>query len=100
MFDSTYEFDWDDTKAATNLSKHGVRFEEAMTVFNDPLAMTRFDAQHSDTEERWITIGLATGATLTLVVHTYSVIDAQHVLIRIISARHSTKREARQYHEG
>ena len=47
MFDSTYEFDWDDTKAATNLSKHGVRFEEAMTVFNDPLAMTRFDAQHS-----------------------------------------------------
>lgn len=71
-----------------------------MTVFNDPLAMTRFDTHHSDEEERWVTLGLATGGALMLVVHTYSTIDAQHVLIRIISARHSTKREARQYYEG
>lgn len=100
MCNSTYEFDWDNTKAATNLSKHGVRFEEAMTVFNDPLAMTRFEAHHSDEEERWVTLGLAMGGGLILVVRTYSAIDAQHVLIRIISARHSTRREARQYHEG
>ena len=100
MFDSTYEFDWDDTKADTNLIKHGIRFEEAMTVFNDPLAMTRFDTHHSDEEERWIMLGLATGGALILVVHTYSIIDAGHVSIRIISARHSTKREARQYYEG
>lgn len=98
MCDSTYEFDWDDTKAAANLSKHGVRFEEAMTVFNDPLAMTCFDTDHSNEEDRWITLGLARGNALLLVVHTYSSIDAQHVLIRIISARHSTKREARQYY--
>lgn len=100
MFNSTYEFDWDDAKAASNLSKHRVRFDEAMTVFNDPLAMTRFDAGHSDEEERWVTLGMAAGGALMLVVHTYSPIDAQRVLIRIISARQPTKPEARQYYEG
>jgi uncharacterized DUF497 family protein len=45
-----------------------------MTVFNDPLAMTRFDTHHSDEEERWVTLGLATGGALMLVVHTYSTI--------------------------
>ena len=59
MCDSTYEFDWDNTKAAANLSKHGVRFEEAMTVFNDPLALTCFDTDHSSEEDRWITLGLS-----------------------------------------
>ncbi len=100
MLDTTYEFDWDDIKAASNLRKHEVRFEEAMTVFNDPLNMTRFDGGHSESEERWVTLGLASGGTLLLVVHTYSTIDAQHVLIRLISARRPTKREAQQYYEG
>jgi uncharacterized DUF497 family protein len=100
MFDATYEFDWDDAKAASNLSKHEVRFEEAMTVFNDPLSMTRFDDEHSASEERWVTLGQANGGALLLVVHTYSAIDAQRVLIRLISARRPTKREAQQYYEG
>ena len=71
-----------------------------MTVFKDPLALTRFDEHHSDEQERWVTLGLATGGALMLVVHLYSTIDAQNVLIRIISARHPTKREAQQYYEG
>ena len=100
MPDTIYEFDWDDAKAASNLRKHQVRFEDAMTVFNDSLNMTRFDDEHSESEERWVTIGLVDGGTLLLVVHTYSPIDALHVLVRLISARRPTKREAQQYYEA
>lgn len=100
MTTTTYEFDWDDRKAASNLKKHTVDFNDAMTVFDDALNMTRFDDEHSDDEERWITLGLSKNGTLLLVVHTYLPIDAQHVLVRIISARHPTKREARQYYEA
>ena len=56
-----YEFDWDDDKAAANLRKHGVEFLEAMTVLADPLAMTFYDAQHSDDEERWVSVGRSAG---------------------------------------
>ena len=100
MLKTTYEFDWDDSKAASNLRKHAVRFEEAMAVFNDPLNMTRFDDEHSESEDRWVTLGQANGGTLLLVVHTYSPIDEQHVLVRLISARRPTKREAQQYYEA
>ncbi len=97
MFDNTYEFDWDDDKAAANLSKHGVSFTAAMAVFTDPLAMTRYDDEHSEAEERWVTLGQGPDGTLLLVVHTYTASDANRALVRIISARHPTRREAQQY---
>jgi uncharacterized DUF497 family protein len=85
-------FDWDDGKARTNWAKHGVSFEEATTVFADPLAMTLDDPDHSITEDRFVTFGLSDFGRLLVVCHT----DDQDV-IRIISARAATPRERRSY---
>lgn len=94
------DFDWDPAKAAANAAKHGVRFEEAMSVLADPLAISIYDTDHSVGEERWITIGQAQGGNLLVVVHTYVEMDAGRSVVRIISARPSTRKEARQYREG
>lgn len=88
------EFDWDSTKAATNLKKHGVSFEEAQSVFYDEFAVQFFDEDHSSDEERFLLLGMSTGARLLLVCHCER--DAGHV-IRIISARKATKRESAFY---
>lgn len=97
---TTYQFDWDEAKAASNFRKHGVSFESAMTIFNDPMILTIFDPDHSDIEDRWISVGLAAAARLILAVHTHVEINAENVKIRIISARKPTKRETQQYREG
>jgi hypothetical protein len=93
------EFDWDPSKAA-NIARHGVAFELAMTVFLDPLAMSRFDDDNSDDEPRWVTLGETRNAQLLVVVHTYAEMAPNRVAIRIISARRPTGREMRQYREG
>jgi uncharacterized DUF497 family protein len=93
------DFEWDQAKAGSNAVKHGVAFEDAMMVFRDPLALSRFDEDHSADEERWITLGVASPGNLLLVVHTWTEIDADHARVRIISARHATRKEGRQYHE-
>ncbi len=93
------DFDWDPGKAASNAIKHGITFEEAMSIFHDPLALSRFDGDHAAGEERWITIGLASPGNLVLVVHTWVEIDASSAAVRIISARRPTRNEARQYRE-
>ncbi|WP_017326289.1 BrnT family toxin [Synechococcus sp. PCC 7336] len=94
-----YRFQWDPLKARTNLEKHGVSFREAEGVFEDPMALTLFDEEHSLFEEHWITLGRKMGGQYLLVVHTADeyedVIDVQ-----IISARRATKREIRRYEEG
>ena len=95
-----YEFDWDPAKAATNLAKHGVAFEAAMTVFLDPLARSRFDEDNSDKETRWVTLGEARNGLLLIVVHTYIETAPDRVFARIIWARRPTGRDARQYREG
>jgi len=97
---TTFQFDWDEAKAARNRRKHGVTFENAMTIFEDPLMLTIADPDHSETEERWISIGTAKSDQLILAVHTYQEADDASALIRIISARRPTKHEARQYREG
>jgi uncharacterized DUF497 family protein len=97
---TTYQFDWDEVKAASNLRKHGVAFEIAMTIFNDPLMLTIFDPDHSEAEERWVSIGHASDRRLVLAVHTYKEADGSTATIRILSARRPTRREARQYREG
>lgn len=64
------DFDWDPAKAASNAIKHGVTFEEAMTMFRGPLALSQLD--HDSREERWITLGEAATGNLLIVVHTWT----------------------------
>ena len=81
------------------LPNTGVTFEEAMTVFGDPLARSLFDTDHSIGEDRWITLGQATSGNLVVVVHTWTELDPDRMLVRIISARRPTRNEAWQYRE-
>lgn len=85
-------FEWDDDKALTNLQKHGISFEEARGVFEDPYAITIEDDIHSEFEQRSVTIGLSLVSRVLIVVHT----DRGHA-IRIISARKATPSERAQY---
>lgn len=95
-----YEFEWDDAKAESNLAKHGVAFMDAMSVLLDPLAMTRFDDEHSDDEERWVSLGRAANGRLLLVIHTFNATGSHSALVRLISARPATRRESEQYEQG
>ena len=88
------ESEWDPAKATANLQKHQVSFEEASTIFDDPLFITFLDEEHSVDEERYITMGLSNRQRLLLVAHT----DRQEH-IRIISARKATRNEQRFYEE-
>lgn len=89
------QFEWDPIKASLNLKKHQVSFEEASTVFDDPLFITFLDVEHSLDEERYITLGLSKENRLLLIAHT----DRAGV-IRIISTRKATKNEQRFYEEA
>ena len=88
------QFEWDREKAKKNLRKHRVSFDEAMTVFYDPLSATFDDPDHSIDEERFITIGYSTHCRLLVVSHT-----ERGKTIRIISVRHATAHE-RKRHES
>lgn len=94
-----YNFEWDPKKAIANRRKHGVGFELAATVFKDPNALTVFDDDHSVTEDRWITMGSTSAATLLVVHHTFQLADEDTAIIRIISSRKAGRNEERQYHE-
>jgi uncharacterized protein len=95
-----FVFDWDPAKAKLNLAKHGISFDDAMTVFADPLALTIFDTDHSGEEDRWVTLGLSKPGKLLLVIHTHVEMTADEVLVRIISARRPTRQESRSYEQG
>ena len=88
-------FEWDSAKAARNLRKHGVSFEEAVSVFYDPLAATGADPDHSEDEERFVTFGISSAGRLLVVSH-----SERGEAIRIISARATTPLERRIYEEG
>ena len=90
-------FDWDPAKDASNRVKHGVSFETAQLVFDDPHAISRMD-RVVEGEERWQTIGMAAGGVL-LVVHGL-LIWSDEEFARIISARPATSRERRSYEEA
>lgn len=92
-----YNFDWDPAKAEGNVSKHRVAFERAATVFRDPNALSVFDEEHSDDEDRWLTLGLDSSGALLVVRHTFTNVDEENCSIRIFSARKATKPETRQY---
>ncbi len=88
-------FTWDPRKAEANLGKHGVSFEEASTVFGDPLSLTIPDPDHSEAEARFVVLGYSFRRNLLVVVH--SEIGDN---IRIISARRATRHEREDYEEG
>jgi uncharacterized DUF497 family protein len=88
------QFEWDSAKAVENLTKHGVSFQEAATVFRDPLSATGADPDHSIGEERFITFGVSTSGRLLVVAHTE---DGD--TIRIITARPATAAERKIYEE-
>ena len=92
-------FEWDARKARTNLEKHKVSFDEAQTIFVDPLLVTFPDELHSETEERFISIGMSMQERVSLVVHTEREEIGERIVIRIISCRKATFSERKIYEE-
>jgi uncharacterized DUF497 family protein len=89
------KFEWDENKAAANLAKHDVTFEEAETIFEDPLYIDFYDPDHSQDEHRYIMIGLSNQGRLLLTSYT-----EHNDTVRLISARELTRTERESYEEG
>ena len=89
-------FDWDSKKNAQISKKHGISFEQAKEVFFDPLHLSILDERFSYFEERWITLGATKAGEIIIVVHLYFVEQPEERIL-IISARHATPRERKQY---
>jgi uncharacterized protein len=89
------KFDWDENKAVSNLSKHGVSFEEAKTVFNDSLYVDFYDPAHSEEEDRYVIVRESSQRRLLIASYT-----ERGNLIRLISAREVTRTERKVYEEG
>ncbi len=90
-------FEWDENKNRKNRAKHGISFEVAATVFDDPHCASRIESTYH-CEERWQSIGRVGDLLLLFVSHTYQ--DADDIVVRIISAREALPRERRQYENG
>lgn len=88
-------FEWDAVKGRSNIDKHGVSFEEASTVFGDPLSRTIPDPLHSGEEDRYTTVGVSAQFNLLVVIHA-----DRGESIRLISARQATRAEREDYEEG
>ena len=91
-------FVWDEGKSRRNLAKHKISFETALLVFEDPYAISSPD-RIVDGEERWLTLGLASGIVVLVVAHTYGEKDGEE-MIRLISARRATPLDRRIYDEN
>ena len=85
------EFEWNEAKAATNLDKHGIDFEDAIAIFEDPVLEFQSDREG---EERWVAIGMIFGRVITVVYTT------RHDVYRIISARRARRNEREAYHQA
>jgi uncharacterized DUF497 family protein len=90
-------FTWDESKSKANQKKHGISFEEAQTVFFDENAIEFFDPDHSESEDRFLLLGLSSSLRILVVSHCYR---KKESLIRIISARKATKKEQKVYTGG
>lgn len=95
-----YQFDWDPVKERANMRSHRVSFRQAATVFRDPNQLSTSDEEHSDAEDRWVTIGFDSTGVLRVIIHTFEQVEENVCLIRMISARHATSAEERQYREA
>jgi uncharacterized DUF497 family protein len=89
------QFEWDENKAASNLIKHGISFEEACTVFYDDFSRTISDPFSTSHEQRYLTLGLSVTLKVLLVVH----VERYQDKIRIISAREATNAERKKYEQ-
>ncbi|MBL7204994.1 MAG: BrnT family toxin [Desulfobacteraceae bacterium] len=94
-----YYFEWDPAKGNVNIQKHKVSFQRAAEVFKDPHAISIFDEEHSQEEDRWITMGSDYNGRILVVSHTFRRIDEDSFRIRIISSKKATKNERKQYEE-
>ena len=92
-----YSFEWDENKNMINKRKHGIGFEEAVTVFSDDRAILFDDPQHSDDEDRFLLIGMSRFLNICVVCHCYR---NEETTIRLISARLATKKEETRYVRG
>jgi uncharacterized protein len=90
-----FKFEWDDQKAESNLQKHGVSFDEAVSVFADEMALTFADTDHFESEDRSRTYGISNKGRLLVVIHT-----ERRNNVRIISVRKATKYEKSIYAQG
>lgn len=95
-----YDFEWDIKKARNNIRKHKVSFERAATIFRDPNLLSIPDEESSESEERWITMGLDETGILLVLSHKFESVSTQLSRIRIISARKATIKETEQYEKG
>jgi uncharacterized protein len=92
-----HKFEWNSDKARSNLRKHKISFERETEIFLDPLMLTIADEEHSEAEERWITVGDDRNDVPLVVIHTFREVDSDSCVIRIISSRRATKNERNQY---
>jgi uncharacterized protein len=100
LHDRQFQFEWDETKAVANVRKHGVSFDLALTIFNDPVLLTVADLEHSVTEERWFSLGRAINGSVLFIAYLWLEVGPTLTKIRIISARKATRSEIRQYEES
>jgi uncharacterized DUF497 family protein len=91
---SALVFEWNEVKAKANAAKHGVDFEEARTIFNDPQLLTFEDFYHSEHEQRYLSLGISSSGRLLIAAHT-----GEDNVIRLINCRPTTRRERRTYEE-
>jgi uncharacterized protein len=98
--DRQFQFEWDEIKAAANARKHGVSFELASTVFRDPRLLTVADLEHSEAEERWFSIGMASNGEMISLAYLWMEPEPAITKIRLISARPATRTEISHYEEN
>jgi uncharacterized DUF497 family protein len=94
-----YHFEWDPAKEQNNIRRRQLSFRRAASVFRDPHQQTLYDEEHSEQEERWITLGIDSVGVLLVVVHTFEQLNEDAYRIRIISARKAESPEVAQYQE-
>ncbi len=95
----TFTFEWDEAKAARNRRKHGVSLAMAASIFHDPHLLTTADLEHSATEERWFSLGMARNDALLAVAYSWTAQEPAIIRIRLISARRASRAEREQYEE-
>ena len=94
-----YTFEWGPIKAGINLKRHRISFDRATEIILDPLTVSIPDEEHSEDEERWVSIGKDRCGSVLILIHTFLEVSAEECRIRIISVRKANKRETMQYEE-
>jgi len=94
-----YTFEWDPIKAMENVKKHRISFDRAAEIILDPLAVSIPEEEHSEDEERWVSIGKDRRGSVLVLIHTFLEVSTEECRIRLISARKANKRETKLYEE-